>query len=341
MKSNQERIVESLSAVLEEVDLKEKKNHLSKALTIIDGDKELSNLTLRDNICHSLDSRGVERIDYYARKAMDSIRMPKVNSVNDLDLSRWKDYPEILTDSLWNLEKRDRSGGHDASYWGNFIPQIPRQLMLRYTKKGDYVIDPFLGGGTSALEALRMERNIIGMDINPAALETAMKKCEMALKENNNHSRVHFHNFNSVLVDFKSILEKDGVENVKLAILHPPYHDIIKFSNIDGDLSSSPSRDEFISSIGKVAKNCRDVLEEGGYLALVIGDKYERGEWVPLGFLSMNEILTNGFSLKSIVVKNYDATKGKRGSEELWRYRALAGGYYVFKHEYIFIFRKH
>ena len=340
MKSNRERIVETLSSVLEAVDLKEKKNRLSMALEIIDNDKGFSNFTLRDNICHSLDSRGVERIDYYARKAMDSISMPKVNSVNDLNMSRWKDYPEIITDSLWNLEKRDRSGGHDASYWGNFIPQIPRQLMLRYTKKGDYVIDPFLGGGTTALEALRMERNVIGMDINPAALETAIKKCEEALKENNNSSRVHFHNLDSSMADYRSILEKDGVEKVKLEILHPPYHDIIRFSNIEGDLSSSPSRGEFISAVGKVAKNCGKVLEDGGYLALVIGDKYERGEWVPLGFLSMNEILSSGFSLKSIVVKNYDVTKAKRGSEELWRYRALVGGYYVFKHEYIFIFKK-
>jgi hypothetical protein len=44
--------------------------------------------------------------------------------------------------------------------------------------------------------------------------------------------------------------------------------------------------------------------------------------------------------LKSIVVKNFEETRGKRNQKELWRYRALAGGFYVFKHEYIFIFQK-
>jgi hypothetical protein len=47
-----------------------------------------------------------------------------------------------------------------------------------------------------------------------------------------------------------------------------------------------------------------------------------------------------GLKLKSIVVKNYSDTRAKRKSAQLWRYRALKGNFYVFKHEYIFIFEK-
>ncbi len=46
------------------------------------------------------------------------------------------------------------------------------------------------------------------------------------------------------------------------------------------------------------------------------------------------------YKLKSIIVKNFDETKGKMTQKELWRYRALAGGFYIFKHEYIFLFQK-
>jgi hypothetical protein len=82
-------------------------------------------------------------------------------------------------------------------------------------------------------------------------------------------------------------------------------------------------------------------LEAGRYMALVIGDKYSQGEWVPLGFLCMKEVLDRGdFVLKSIIVKNFDETRGKRKQTSLWRYRALAGGFYVFKHEYVFLFKK-
>ncbi len=58
-------------------------------------------------------------------------------------LNRWKEYDEVLTDSLWVMDRRDTSGAHRAWYWGNFIPQIPRQLMLRYTRAGERVLDPF------------------------------------------------------------------------------------------------------------------------------------------------------------------------------------------------------
>ncbi|RMD72385.1 MAG: DNA methyltransferase, partial [Chloroflexi bacterium] len=61
----------------------------------------------------------------------------------------------------------------------------------------------------------------------------------------------------------------------------------------------------------------------------------------PLGFYAMEAVRACGFSLKSIIVKNVSGTLGKRGNNELWRYRALAGGFYVFKHEYIFVLRRH
>ena len=51
-------------------------------------------------------------------------------------------------------------------------------------------------------------------------------------------------------------------------------------------------------------------------------------------------LMQRGFSLKSIVVKNFEETSGKRAQKELWRYRALLGGFYVFKHESIFLFKK-
>jgi hypothetical protein len=54
----------------------------------------------------------------------------------------------------------------------------------------------------------------------------------------------------------------------------------------------------------------------------------------------MSEVMKRGLSLKSTIVKNFEETRAKRDQKQLWRYRALAGGFYVFKHEYIFLFRK-
>jgi hypothetical protein len=54
----------------------------------------------------------------------------------------------------------------------------------------------------------------------------------------------------------------------------------------------------------------------------------------------MQLIQAQGFLLKSIVVKDIHGTAGKRSQKELWRYRALVGGFYVFSHEYVFVFKK-
>lgn len=91
---------------------------------------------------------------------------------------------------------------------------------------------------------------------------------------------------------------------------------------------------------GQVVERTYPVLENGRYLAVVIGDKYTQGEWVPLGFYTMQEVLRYGYTLKSIIVKNFEETRAKRQQQGLWRYRALVGGFYVFKHEYILLFRK-
>jgi hypothetical protein len=131
-----------------------------------------------------------------------------------------------------------------------------------------------------------------------------------------------------------------GVTQVQLLMMHPPYHDIIRFSEDGGDLSGAADTEEFLKMFGQVLDNTTPLLEKGRYFGLVIGDKYEKGEWVPLGFYCMNEVLKRDYSLKSIVVKNFDETRAKRDQKQLWRYRALVGGFYIFKHEYVFLFRK-
>lgn len=69
--------------------------------------------------------------------------------INDLNLKQLERISGYITDSLWIIGERDRSGSHKGDYHGNFIPQIPNQLMRRFTKKGDVVLDTFLGSGAT------------------------------------------------------------------------------------------------------------------------------------------------------------------------------------------------
>lgn len=94
-----------------------------------------------------IETQTLERSKYYLHRLSKAISEQKTNKINDLNLNRWKEYEDIITDSLWILNRRDNSGVHTSDYWGNFIPQIPNQMMRRYTKKGDWVLDTFAGYG--------------------------------------------------------------------------------------------------------------------------------------------------------------------------------------------------
>lgn len=61
-------------------------------------------------------------------------------------------------------------------YSGKFIPQIARQVIDLTTQKGDIILDPYLGSGTTALESMLSHRNFIGIDINPLAILIAKVK---------------------------------------------------------------------------------------------------------------------------------------------------------------------
>jgi len=255
---------------------------------------------------------------------------------NDLELDNWKE-SGVWTDSLWLILERDKTGKHDGFYHGNFVPQVPRQLILRYSKKNDIVFDPFVGSGTTAYEAESLGRHFIGVDIQSGLIEHIKDKVD---NKNYFSELLAADSTNSeTLEKIKEILENHEKKNVQLAILHPPYTDIIKFSDLKDDLSNVKSLKEFLEKFSAVVKNTVEVLEKGRYLAIVIGDKYTQGKWIPLGFYCLNEAQKLGLILKSIIVKNMEGNRAKQNKEGIWRYRALSSDYYIFKHEYILIFK--
>ena len=256
---------------------------------------------------------------------------------NDIDIERWKDYTDIETDSLWIIDKRDNSGVHAGDYHGNFVPQIPHQLFSRYTKKGDWILDPFMGSGTSLIEAQRMKRNAIGIELQQSVIDDAAKRM---IEEKNDESQTIQICGDSTNIDLKPTLNRAGIDKVQFVIFHPPYWDIIKFSDNPADLSNCGSLDDFKNSFGKVIDNTTKYLEKNRYCAVVIGDKYANSQVVPLGFHCMNLFIGKNFLLKAIIVKNFGETKGKANMQAIWRYRSLKSDFYIFKHEYIFVFKK-
>jgi hypothetical protein len=271
----------------------------------------------------------------------DSPKLPKQKPWSDLDLNHWKDHDDILTDSLWNFSNRASGDGHKLDYHGNYIPQIATQIFTRYSRKGDIVLDLFLGAGTSAIEAARLERRCIGVELKPDLVEYVRGKINPTLLDSGIHILQGDSTAPETVEKVRASLSIMGEELAHLLLLHPPYDDIIKFSNDPHDLSNATTTEAFLDSFESIARHGYSLLAPGRFAALIIGDKYSNGQLVPLGFWCMERMNRAGFKTKAIIVKNIEGNeKGKGKNARLWRYRALAGGYYIFKHEYIIVFFK-
>jgi DNA modification methylase len=268
-------------------------------------------------------------------------KAPKKAPYNDLDLDQWRDYEHILTDSQWTFPSRAKGEGHQLDYHGNFVPQIATQLFSRYTRHDDIVLDLFLGSGTSALEAINLDRRCIGVELKPELLDYVRQK----IPAEQLTGRIELIQGDSSAPDLpgkvRQALAGFGSDSAHLLILHPPYDDIIKFSERTEDLSNAASTAAFLDGFEAVARNGFELLAPGRFAALIIGDKYADGELVPLGFWCMERMNRVGFKTKAVIVKDIQGNeRGKGRTSNLWRYRALAGGYYIFKHEYIFVMFK-
>lgn len=259
---------------------------------------------------------------------------------NDLYMSDWKNFG-INVDSLQIYESRDKSGKHKNIYHGNFIPQIPNQLIRRYTKENELVIEPFMGSGTTLFECESLNRKYIGIDINPKMIEYI--NSQMQTSDKSRFEILEFDSSNGEIFKTKvaNSLGNLGEKSAKFAIFHPPYMDIVKFTDLKQDLSQISDLKEFLNSFLKVIKNILDFLDKNRYFAVVIGDVYKNSKVLPLGFYVMHYIKLNfKVKLKGIVVKNIEGNRGKLKSGGIWTYRALKSDYYIFKHEYILVFKK-
>lgn len=231
--------------------------------------------------------------------------------------------PEQTT--VWSFPDRGNWATHSGKYRGNWSPYVPRNLILRYSKPDEWVLDQFMGSGTTLVEAKLLGRNAVGVDINPQSVsisETNLKfQCE-------SKSKIFIKNGNATDLNYI----KDS--RIDFICTHPPYANIIKYSEgIEGDISLLDV-ETFLSEMSKVAKECYRVLKHEKMCAVMIGDIRKHGKVIPLGFRVMECFLQAGFSNKEIVIKE--------------QHNCMSTGYWkeqhkdflLLSHEYIFVFQK-
>jgi DNA modification methylase len=252
-----------------------------------------------------------------------------------VDLRPRKFLPETTT--LWSFQNRGNWAVHDSAYRGNWAPEVPRNLILRYTKKGDWVLDPFIGGGTTAIECLLLERNCIGFDVNPAALALArhkLKTLRHKLKARlDGHLGKKLPEAHLFAGDARSMQQVQS-SSVQLVCAHPPYLDIIEYTRRNpADFSTIYDPDRYLREMTKVFYEVFRCLKPGGLFCILIGDVRRCGRFIPLGFRVLNALL-DCFDLEEIVIKR------QHQCATMPFYNSKKNAFLRIAHEYLFVLRK-
>ena len=257
-----------------------------------------------------------------------------------VNMEDWKQ-SDLNVDSLWIIPERAKGGKHKNVYHGNFVPQIPNQLIRRYTSVRDTVLELFSGSGTTLFECENLQRDYIGFDINDQIIEFVNNQMQNCTVINYAIKNVDVTNTTDLSVAIEEWLLDNRKDHVDFMIAHPPYLDIVKFTSDSRDLSNISDVDLFIDRLTKAITASVKFLKKNGYFAVVAGDIYKKSEVIPLAFKIMDAIKKNlKVKMKGIIVKNIEGNRGKLGAQDIWKYRALKSDYFLFKHEYIFVFKK-
>lgn len=271
-----------------------------------------------------------------------------------------KDF-ELETTTVWSFPKRGNWATHKGDFRGNWAPQVPRNLILRYSEPGDIVLDPFVGGGTTLIETKITGRRGIGVDINRSAADITLARLDFDY-ESDISKDIKQASLNGDLPPNVSktpeldegVLSDDVLpqkiylgdarnlgkiedESIDLICAHPPYANIINYAGEEeGNIGAVRDLDEFSEHMRECAEEFYRVLKPDHYCGVLMGDTRRKKHAKPIGFLTLRPFLKEGFVLKEIVIKVQHQMK----ATGFWVHRSKEFNFLLLKHEFLFVFRK-
>jgi DNA modification methylase len=219
--------------------------------------------------------------------------------------------PMVQTTSLWDFPSQHygNEAQGDSEYIGVTPAYIIWNVLQRYTRDGDTVLDPMCGSGTTLDVCKDLGRTGIGFDLNPS--KPAVKQADAR----------------------KIPLEKASVDFI---FVDPPYSNHIEYSDDERCLGKLSARSEdYYKHMGQVFAEFARVLRVGGYLALYVSDSAEKGKtFCPIGF-ELFARLAQHFEPVDIIACVRHNKKLKRNH---WHTSAIEGNFFLRGFNYLFIF---
>lgn len=218
--------------------------------------------------------------------------------------------PQVTT--LWDYPSQHyrEEGQGDKAYAGATPSWIIWDLLTRYTKPKDLVVDPMCGSGTTIDVARELKRRALGYDLQPTRPDI-----------------------------FRVDARKLPLEDAKadFVFIDPPYSTHLKYSGKPQCIGELDARENaYYEAMEKVFGEIHRILRPGKHMALYVSDSYQKGKgFVPIGFrlFSILEKQFEPVDIIAVVRRNKDLEKGN------YLKAAADGNFFLRGFNYLFIMR--
>ena len=209
----------------------------------------------------------------------------------------------------------NRKKGFEEEHLAPFPEEIPNRLINLYSERGDYILDPFCGSGTTNFMAILLGRKTIGYDIEEKYIEITREKCD-----------------NRGLFFCKSSEKMEEVYNnsIKLCITSPPYLKLREYSNNPKNIGNM---EDPLPSFKKVFTEIFRVLKMEGHFCLNVSDVFnqEKKELTDFPYDLLKICKEIGFKLENTIIWDKDINLKE------WN---IKNNKMITNHEYIWVLRK-
>jgi adenine-specific DNA-methyltransferase len=221
--------------------------------------------------------------------------------------------PQVTT--LWDYPSQDYGDTQQgrAGYKGATPSYVIWNLLQRYTKEKDLVVDSFAGSGTTLDVARDLNRRALGYDVHPTRKDIFK-------------------------VDARK-LPPELTNKVDFVFIDPPYSTHLDYGPDPRDIGKLDAKDgKYYDAMDQAFAEIHRILKPGKHMALYVSDSYVHGKgFYPLGFELYRRLLDKGFEPVDIVsVVRHNKTL------EMGNYRKAAdeGNFFLRGFNYLFIMSK-
>ena len=236
------------------------------------------------------------------------------NKTIQKSLDQGDEKPPFETTTLWDYPKQSygKKPKGNNKFQGVTPAFIIWNMVQRYTKPGDLVVDPMAGSGTTIDVCEEEGRRVIGYDINPQ------------------HPKV-------IKNDSRKIPLEDN--SVDMVFIDSPYGDNVNYSNEPADIGKISAEDlNFYKELEKVAREIYRILKPGKVIGWLIGDQWVKRKFTPVGF-KIYQMLTDvvGFEPIDIICV---ARRNQSSNTRIWHYRAQKFNFFLRGFKYLILAKK-